>query len=49
MEQAGAQAVATGTWDECLTEGHAPDANYCFHCGARLPEYHQQEKTAESA
>ena len=49
MEQAGAQAVTTRTCHECLTEGHAPDANYCFHCGARLPEYHQQKKTAESA
>jgi voltage-gated potassium channel len=49
LEQAGAHAVTTRTCHECLTEGHAPDANYCFHCGARLPEYQQQEKTAEAA
>lgn len=49
LEQAGAHAVTTRTCHECLTEGHLPDANYCFHCGARLPEYQQQEKTAEAA
>ncbi|MDP3708858.1 MAG: ion transporter [Polaromonas sp.] len=38
----------TRTCHECLTEGHTPDANYCLHCGARLPPYQQQEKAAES-
>lgn len=28
----------TRTCHECLTEGHAVDATYCQHCGARLPE-----------
>lgn len=29
----------TRTCHECLTEDHAPDSNYCRHCGARLPAY----------
>lgn len=29
----------TRTCQECLTEGHQADANYCLHCGARLPAY----------
>ncbi|MDO8717845.1 MAG: ion transporter [Polaromonas sp.] len=37
------------TCHECLTEGHTPDADYCFHCGARLPLYQQQEKSPELA
>jgi voltage-gated potassium channel len=48
MEQTHSQ-VTTRTCHECLTEGHTPDAEYCFHCGARLPAYQQQEKTPESA
>lgn len=24
---------------ECMTEGHAPDAEFCKHCGAALPPY----------
>jgi voltage-gated potassium channel len=31
--------VTTRTCHECLTEGHAVDAGFCFHCGARLPNY----------
>jgi voltage-gated potassium channel len=31
--------VTTRTCHECLTEGHAADADFCFHCGARLPHY----------
>ncbi|PKO62263.1 MAG: hypothetical protein CVU24_04945 [Betaproteobacteria bacterium HGW-Betaproteobacteria-18] len=31
--------VTTRTCQECLTEGHMPDANFCRHCGARLPVY----------
>jgi len=27
----------TRTCHECLTEGHAADAAYCSHCGAKLP------------
>lgn len=30
----------TRTCHECLTEGQLPEANYCLHCGARLPSYH---------
>ena len=29
----------TRTCHECLSEGHAPNARFCFHCGARLPAY----------
>lgn len=29
----------TRTCHECLTEGHAPEAQFCMHCGARLPAY----------
>ena len=29
----------TRTCQACLTEGHAPDARYCSHCGAPLPRY----------
>lgn len=32
-------SATTRTCHECLTEGHAPDARYCMHCGAHLPEY----------
>lgn len=29
----------TRTCQECLTEGHSAQANYCLHCGASLPPY----------
>jgi voltage-gated potassium channel len=29
----------TRTCHECLTEGHLANANFCLHCGARLPGY----------
>ena len=29
----------TRTCTECMTEGHAPDAGFCKHCGAALPPY----------
>ena len=32
----------TRTCHECLTEGHAPDARFCMHCGVRLPAYHDR-------
>jgi len=41
------QAPTMRTCHECLTEGHAPDASFCVHCGARLPSY-QQQGAAES-
>jgi voltage-gated potassium channel len=33
------QTPTTRTCHECLSEGHASEANYCLHCGARLPAY----------
>lgn len=33
----------TRTCHECLTEGHALDAAYCYRCGAKLPPYQQSE------
>lgn len=32
-------SVTTRTCPVCMTEGHVPQALYCFHCGARLPAY----------
>jgi voltage-gated potassium channel len=37
----------TRTCHECLTEGHAPDATFCFHCSARLPTYQLHARTPE--
>jgi voltage-gated potassium channel len=37
----GGAPPTTRTCHECLTEGQLPEANYCLHCGARLPHYHQ--------
>jgi len=34
--------ATTRTCHECLTEGHAPEALFCMHCGARLPPYQSQ-------
>ena len=34
--------ITTRTCQECLTEGHLPDANYCRHCGAALPTYQRE-------
>lgn len=31
--------TTTRSCHECLTEGHLPEASYCLHCGARLPDY----------
>lgn len=33
----------TRTCHECLTEGHAVNAHYCYNCGAHLPRYQQSE------
>ena len=35
----------TRSCHECLKEGHAADARYCYQCGAALPKYQHQEKT----
>jgi voltage-gated potassium channel len=32
-------APTTRTCHECLTEGQLAEANFCLHCGARLPGY----------
>lgn len=32
----------TRTCHECLTEGHAVDARFCLHCGAKLPDYQRE-------
>lgn len=34
-----APVATTRTCHECLTEGHLPEALYCLHCGARLPQW----------
>jgi voltage-gated potassium channel len=34
-----APAPTTRTCQECLSEGHLPEAVFCQHCGARLPRY----------
>lgn len=39
MAYARIAPITTRTCQECLTEGHMPDANFCRHCGARLPAY----------
>jgi voltage-gated potassium channel len=36
------QLPTTRTCHECLTEGQLADANFCLHCGARLPVYQVQ-------
>lgn len=33
----------TRTCHECLTEGHAANAHYCYNCGAHLTRYLQSE------
>lgn len=38
MAYARKVSVTTRTCPECLTEGHPLDANYCRHCGTRLPD-----------
>jgi len=39
MTYARKTPTTTRTCQECLTEGHIPDAYFCRHCGARLPDY----------
>jgi voltage-gated potassium channel len=33
----------TRTCHECLAEGHAAEAEYCYRCGAKLPPYQRSE------
>jgi voltage-gated potassium channel len=35
------EAPTTRSCHECLTEGHAAEAKFCFNCGVRLPPYLQ--------
>lgn len=35
-------APTTRTCQECLSEGHAAHASFCFKCGAQLPPYQQE-------
>ena len=37
-----AEPPTTRTCHECLTEGHLAYANYCLHCGAKLPDYQRE-------
>ena len=40
-----ATTTTTRTCHACLTEGQLPEANYCLHCGARLPRYQHDSAT----
>jgi voltage-gated potassium channel len=33
------EPATTRSCHECLTEGHLAEANFCLHCGAKLPQY----------
>jgi voltage-gated potassium channel len=44
----GRETVTTRTCHECLTEGHAPEANFCLHCGANLPLYQRESATGSN-
>jgi voltage-gated potassium channel len=44
-----AQIPTTRTCHECLTEGHAADAVFCMHCGARLPAYQSESVLSRDA
>ena len=46
MTYARRAPVTTRTCQECLTEGHMPDANYCHQCGARLSDYAHDDPKA---
>ena len=39
LGQQGRREPTTRSCHECLSEGHAPDANFCRDCGAKLPPY----------
>lgn len=41
--------LTTRTCHECLTEGHLPDAHFCFQCGAALPIYQRQNAVSKSS
>jgi voltage-gated potassium channel len=37
--QRNVRSPTTRSCTACMTEGHAPDAGFCKHCGAALPPY----------
>jgi len=39
----------TRSCHECLSEGHAAEASFCLHCGARLPPYQRQARASQAA
>ena len=39
----------TRTCHHCLTEGHLPEAIFCFHCAAPLPAYQREGPTSTPA
>lgn len=41
-EHGGARPT-TRTCPHCLTEGHTAEAQFCWHCGAALPPYQQDQ------
>ncbi len=41
-------AVTTRTCQECLTEGHLPEAVFCHQCGVRLPPYRRSRPTPDA-
>lgn len=40
--QRNARTTTTRTCHKCLTEGHTPEASYCWRCGAVLPPYQHE-------
>jgi voltage-gated potassium channel len=42
------QASTTRTCHECLSEGHASDANFCAYCSARLPGYQNDSRSPKA-
>jgi voltage-gated potassium channel len=39
MQRSRSAPPTTRTCQNCLTEGHSPNAKFCMHCGHCLPEY----------
>ena len=43
-----APTPTTRSCHECLSEGQAAEARFCFHCGARLPDYQHEEASEKT-
>jgi voltage-gated potassium channel len=41
------RAPTTRTCHECLSEGHLAEANYCMHCGSKLPAYQAERASTK--